>query len=206
MTNIPKKLELKYKDHKFIPNLSYEVPPTNKELMEKINEYHDYLQAKEEASKGECECCKSVVFEKTTPLEKCVDCGHLCSNHSLPETKGECMRAGWCDSCDTIHKSPFEDGRYKNPPEHEESWEKEIRDENWDTENGIMTKQAYLRHGRKIGTATTPLKVEMIIDYIKANFVSKEKIKRAIEQAADCAPGTRGRTLDAISKSLGLGD
>lgn len=100
--------------------------------------------------------------------------------------------------------------------EHEESWEREIRDENWDTEAGIMTKQVYLRHGRKIGTATTPLKVEMIIDYIKANFVSKEKIKREGKLTISEMQNTKGWQtaykvgyMDAIKdllNSLGLGD
>lgn len=103
MTNIPKKLELKYKDHKFLSDTSYEVPPTNKELMEKINELIDYLQAKEEASKGEC--------HKLLALE-CSLCG--CRWIRTPEE----LEAGlkeYCPICAPNHDKKI------NPPQHEES-------------------------------------------------------------------------------------
>lgn len=85
------------------------------------------------------------------------------------QSRGECdhknkyMISGndWrCDDCGN-----------PQPKQPVEEWEKQIRDENWDTEQGIMTKQEYLRHGKKIGTGTTQLKVEMIINYIKENFI-----------------------------------
>lgn len=112
MTNLPKNLPIDGidKNEKIVCN-------TKDDLVCKINEIIDYLQAKEEASKGEC------------------------------------MRAGWCDSCDTVHKSPFEDGRYKNPPEHEE---------------------------RVYKVAETDTDIIKFVE-VTEEYVSKEKIREAIE-------------------------
>ena len=181
--NIPKKLEdTRWQSTHF----------AIEDLENKINELIDYLQANKPVG---CCCIKKHSTGEVSKKDKylCYTCNQwgIVGEHECEASKGECDHDKdlLCERC-----------FHPNPPEHEESWEKEIRDENWDTEAGIMTKQVYLRHGRKIGTATTPLKVEMIIDYIKANFVSKEKIKRELTSKLSYA------WCKELFNSLGLGD
>lgn len=162
---IPKKLQQDYGDSS--DQIQYIL-----EQGRKIDEILTYLQAKEEASKGEylmakpgemaCEVCIGKAdryFRDKDGLKR-----WHCKEH-MPKN---------------------------NPPEHEES----------DGEFYGIHQSAGSWYREFENGKGRPLKIQDL----KELFVSKEKIKREIEKAADCAPGTRGRTLDAISKSLGLGD
>lgn len=172
--------------------LKYERAGETSVFVSRINQIIDYLQAKEEASNY-----KVVSFDPV--------------GETIPEASN-----GECRHTDTSIEQCDECGKKRNPPEHEESWEKEIRDENWDTPQGIMTKQTILRRGERIGNSTTMLKVEMIVDYIRDNFVSKDKVKQEINHlwfSGACFmqtdPGGRkifSEQIDKSKKSLGLGD
>lgn len=186
-----------------IKKLERTMKSATSELGDKINEIIDYLQAKEEASKGECKEFWEVPYRSD----------HLFrgDHHNLPS--GNCQKCGksWfeynkqAEEFLKTNKEYIEQSKEVDPPEHEESdgqfygihqsagsWYREF-------ENGI---------GR-------PLEIRDLKDL----FVSKEKIKRHIEagmeddrpeitqwlRSKDYTKGYNQSRKDLL-ESLGLGD
>ena len=124
------------------------------ELVDFSHELIDYLQAKEEASKGECKCDLSV-------------CGYhypACPKADSPEQEGECKkeRELFCNVCGE-RKCQHLNQELSNHPEQEDEW---------------VIKLHMLSHQIKVGEK----KWVDVEDYIKANFVSKTKIKREFQE------------------------
>lgn len=197
MTNIPKKLELKYYDHKFLPDTSCEVPPTNKELMEKINKLIDYLQAKEDKSYkvASSVCCDSSFrlegdTKEGTMFHVCNNCNKACdtklTEKKVEASKGECIHEGdrsnfhpqYCTKCG-------KEFMYDNPPEHEEE---------------------YQDLAKLWGEKDAP-DFHEVFKVVKSGYVSKEKIKTRYnrQRCAECKH-VECKELDKFMKSLGIGD
>lgn len=118
--------------------------------------------------------------------------------HKCEASKGECKK--WCKHNQSL---AGDEGYFRcnlcNPPEHED-WEEAIHE-------GTI---------RDIQRLTKELRVEQTLDYIKANFVSKEKIKREgkltiseMQKTIGWQPSYKAGYMDAIKdllNSLGLGD
>lgn len=221
MTNIPKKLT--------VNPLGTDIYAGNVAVVNKINQLIDYLESKQtthvcncckedvnKASKGEChkllglECdicgCRWI----RTPEEAGAGLKEYCpicvTNHDKkfnpPESKGECSEIP-CTHC--TYGNPSCQICHKNPPEHEEEWNR-LND---------------LIHDAIYGGVVRGVDV---IQYVNDNFVSKEKIKnirvderkRIIEEAKGLLGYKCGRKdCDAQLKTLifilenqkaGLGD
>lgn len=169
----------------------------------KVDEIISYLQAKEEASKEQyiytCSC--SAVYDpelKNCPAcgEKTIDNGrYLCytcnqwgivGEHECEASKGEresieCLKEkvkkNIIDHSHAIYEELY-------PPEHEEEWEKRLGE------------YLYYKGDKPV-----------LNDYIRDNFVSKEKIKIRYnrQRCAECKH-VECKELDKFMKSLGLGE
>ena len=129
----------------------------------------------------------------------CMDCGKNLAECNPPEQ----WKCGYCGKSGENRK--FMENHKCNPPEHEESWEKKF-DEDFpnETYDGEQDGYVYTRTSFK--------------DYIRDNFVSKEKIKREIdsliktefnstdEVSANAMSSGYRFALSDLKRSLGLGD
>lgn len=190
-----------------------------REYRNKTNEIIDFLEAKEEvdktwlkeiilkdkgigepnyeeASKGECKQHSCEYYKCRCILDPntgyCISKSwHVCNHYNPPESNGEC---GCClnKHLDRGYSADGVCGKCKhdmNPPEHEE--------DNWTIKLHMLSHQ--IKEGVK--------KWVDVENYIRDNFVSKEKIKRV-------ASGTETRfsnktvsmAIEHLLESLGLGD
>lgn len=162
--NIPKKLE-------FRPHLTTGVIARDRDmemLVLWLNELRDYLQAKEEASKGECPMCGnkdykngcSNCYERMFPEDR-VD---RITNKEV--AKPNSSEHEYCWKHGVVGVKYGENGCKHVPPEHEEELVK--------LEKDYIDSFGDLFH--------TWSSYGWWIKYIRDNFVSKEKIKREGKQ------------------------
>lgn len=227
MTNIPKKLDVINRDDHVERFLHAAGVEDTFEIRNKVNELIDYLQAKEEemsfmldiaeergywqgrkedkeeANKLQARAAKHIEnnqHEYDEIRDKCFCGREKKSVYHIEASKGECG----CACHDPKYGSYHGQGvipccsnpdKKLDPPEHE------------DTELGKLEKDYIDSFGDLFHTWSS---YGWWIKYIRSNYISKEKIKRAIDKELDELRGTTACTFydfaDDLKESLGLGD
>ena len=183
-----------------------------REYRNKTNEIIDYLQAKEEVDKT---WLKEIILKDKgigEPNYEEASKGE-CKQHSCEFYKCPCIlnpKTGICIS------KAWHGCNHLNPPEHEEEW-KEYTDSSGNKgrirvdpkkevgEKDIEGTITYLANRSITGRDVMRVWHE-VETYIKANFVSKEKIKREIMINKFKSHQNIWNAFDNLLDSLGLGD
>lgn len=180
-------------------------------VAEKVNQIIEYLEEKEKVDKTWLR--KILSKDKPNYEPECPGFGDFhsdgnlaCSKCSVPKkepSKGECGIIQ-CECGRVFSKSGYKEHLKEghNPPEHEEDWEKKFAKDWYDKK---MDGDVYSGWS---GPESDP-SCEKVMIYIRANFVSKEKIKRVAHKMSFGGTIEEAKLIQefiALLEEPGLGD